>query len=45
MDLRCREWRANLDSNPDMALRRGPIPSLDQPEKGTSIFVMVYEKL
>jgi hypothetical protein len=28
-----------------MALRQGPIPSLEQPEKGTSIFVMVHEKV
>ena len=45
MDLRCRSWRAALDGDPGMVLRRGPLPSLDEPEKGTSIFVLMYEKL
>ncbi len=46
MDLRCRTWRDELGSDPNMALRRGPFPSLEKRETtGTSVFVLVYEKL
>ncbi|MDQ3354386.1 MAG: glycosyltransferase family 39 protein [Actinomycetota bacterium] len=44
MDLRCREWRQVLDADPTLALRRGPFPKDEEPEPGTSVFVLVYEK-
>ena len=45
MDLRCRSWRRALEADATVDLRRGPIPSLSKAEPGTSVFVLVYEKL